>query len=137
MATFRKLEDIEVWQLARSLSSEIYQLCEGPEYKKDNGMRYQMLNSSGSIADNIAEGFGRRGNKEFHCFLMIAGGSAEELKSQLYRSLDRGFLTEENFNDFKLKLDRIITKLNNLAGILKKSEFKGQRYKIEHDGINN
>ena len=50
-----------------------------------------------SIPSNIAEGFARRGNKEFVSFLWIAKGSAAEVQSQLHTARDLGYITQEQF----------------------------------------
>ena len=86
MATIAKFEDLEVWQLARELCKEIYEIISKGEYLKDFDTRNQMRRSVSSIMDNIAEGFDRGGKGEFIQFLSIAKGSNGELKSQLYRS---------------------------------------------------
>ena len=45
--------------------------------------------------DNVAEGFGRKGNLEFINFLTYANGSVNECKSHIYRAYDRGYISEE------------------------------------------
>jgi four helix bundle protein len=86
MATIKKFEDIEAWQKARVLCQEIYRISREGQFAKDFALRNQICASSGSIMDNIAEGFERGGRKEFIQFLGIAKGSSGEVKSQLYRA---------------------------------------------------
>lgn len=63
-----------------------------------------MNRSSGSIMDSIAEGFGRGSRLEFVQFLSISTGSADELKSQLYRCIVRNYTDEENLNSSMKRL---------------------------------
>ena len=77
----KRFEDLIVWQKARILAKEVYILSKRKGIKEDFGLKDQILNSSGSIPDNIAEGFERNGNKEYKQFLSIAKGSAGELRS--------------------------------------------------------
>lgn len=65
MSTWNSFEEIEAWQLTRKLARDIYSLFLNTPLGKDFGLRNQMNTSSGSIMDNIAEGFGRGGNREF------------------------------------------------------------------------
>jgi four helix bundle protein len=88
MATITKFEDLEVWQIARTLSRLIYSLSAKGNFSKDYALKNQIHSSSGSAMDNIAEGFGRAGKIEFIQFLGFSNGSACEVKSQLYRALD-------------------------------------------------
>ena len=103
MATITKFEDLEVWQLARELSKEIYSLTFIEPIKSDFRLKDQMRGSSGSIMDNIAEGFERDGKAEFRQFLSISKGSCGEVRSQLYRALDRNHITNEQFENLKLQ----------------------------------
>lgn len=75
MATFTRFEEITAWQEARELSKLVYELLKKPQFNYEIGLKDQMKNSSGSIMDNIAEGFERNGNKEFINFLYISKGS--------------------------------------------------------------
>ena len=69
MATWKSFEDIEVWHLAREFCKDIFRVINYDELKKDFRLKDQINGSSGSIMDNIAEGYGRGGNKEFIQFL--------------------------------------------------------------------
>lgn len=131
MATIKRFEDIEVWQLARKFDLELFTVVASSKISKDFKLRDQILGASGSIMDNIAEGFGRAGNKEFRQFLYISKGSCTELKSQSYRAYDRSYITEEILNSFLEKLNEINNKIGSFAGYLGESEYKGPKYKTD------
>ena len=69
MATIQNFEDLKVWQKARLLCTEVFSLTSIGNLSKDFGLKDQINRSSGSVMDNIAEGFGRKGNMEFINFL--------------------------------------------------------------------
>ena len=91
-------EDLRIWQNARELSKEIYRISRFTEFSKDYRFVGQITSAMGSVMDNIAEGFERDGNKEFFQFLSIAKGSCGEVRSQLYRAYDAGYIDEDLFN---------------------------------------
>ena len=111
---FVKFEDIEAWKLSRELVKEIYQLTSGGAFSKDWGLRDQIQRAVVSIGSNIAEGHGRRGNREMVKFLWIAKGSASEVQSQLYSACDLGYLTQSQFDVLYNKVNVVQVKIYNL-----------------------
>lgn len=97
MATIERFEDIQAWQKAREVSSAVYKLCQQGELAKDFGLKDQVRRSAVSMQSNIAEGFGREGNKEVIYFLRIAKGSSSEFRSQLYNLQDADYIDESTF----------------------------------------
>ena len=85
--------------------------------------------------DNIAEGFGRGGNKEFRQFLTIARGSIIEVKSQTLRSSDREYINTEQTNLLLGQINTISKMINGLISYLNKTELKGSKYKVEEDVV--
>lgn len=83
-----RFEDLEIWKEARELCKFVFELTSIEIFNKDFKFRDQIRSSSGSIMDNIAEGFERGGNKEFIQFLYISKGSCGETRSQAYRAFD-------------------------------------------------
>ncbi len=129
MSIFKKFEDIQVWQKSPVLAKEVDQITKREVFRHDRRLKDQMLGSSGSVMDNIAEGHGRGGNKEFKQFLWIANGSLAELKSQLYRALDKELITKSEFPDLYAKSDEIGKMISDLINHLKNSGMRGTKYK--------
>ena len=97
MATFKRFEEILAWQKARLATKLIYQVTGRGDFARDFGLRDQIRRSSVSIMANIAEGYGRRSDKEFSNFLNIAHGSIAETQSHLYVALDLNYLNQIDF----------------------------------------
>lgn len=124
-----KFEDLGVWQEARELCKEVYSLISEAEFSKDYALLNQINRSSGSVMDNIAEGFGRSGNKEFIQYLSVSKASCMEVKSQLYRALDRQYMKREKADELISKTQSLINQLGGFINYLKQSEFKGSKFK--------
>jgi four helix bundle protein len=129
MATIKRFEDLEIWQLAMSRSNDFDLLIETTALAKDFELRNQMNASSGSVMDCIAEGFERSGNNEFKNMLVIAKGSNGEFRSQLYRCLNRKHIQKDRFDELYEKNIIIGKKLMTFIQYLINTKFKGQRYK--------
>ena len=129
MGKIESFEDIEAWQLAREICNDVYHLIETTSLGRNFALRDQMDRCSGSVMDNIAEGFERNGNKEFIQFLSIAKASCGELRSQLYRTFDRKYIDEETFEHLKQKVTVEGKKIGAFINYLSKSDYKGYKYK--------
>ena len=120
---------MDIWKLARVLCKDIYLYGTRTELKKDYKLYSQISGSSGSIMDNIAEGFERDGRKEFMQFLSIAKASCGETRSQLYRVYDRGYLSKEEFEIMKSQCITLSKKIGAFINYLSKSDYRGLKYK--------
>jgi len=121
MAVFVRYEDIDAWKMGRELVKSVYAMARGGEFAKDWGLRDQMQRAAVSICSNIAEGYERRGNKEFVKFLWIAKGSAAEVSSQLYHAKDLGYISPEMFDAQYETAKKIAGKIYNLIQSISKS----------------
>ncbi len=130
MATIKTFEDIKSWQLAREICKLLGSFIEEGRFKKSFRLINQIEGSSGSIMDNIAEGFERGTRNEFILFLGYAKGSCGELRSQLYRATDRSYLTQIEFDQLKSTVINISGLIQNLIKYLQNSEVAGVRKKL-------
>ena len=135
----KNFEELGIFQDARKLCKEVYIITKEGEFSKDSRFVQQIHASAGSVMDNIAEGFERDGNKEFINFLYIAKGSCGEVRSQIIRASDVGFIDNETakrlYNDC-LNLSKSISKFiksikaSGLSGL----KFQDPRSKFQ-DGL--
>ena len=128
MAKIEKFEDLEIWNISRDICKDIEILFETSGLGKRYSLRDQMDRSSGSIMDNIAEGFERNGNREFINFLSYSKDSCGELKSQLYRSFDKNIISEEQFRVTSQKIELVKNKIGAFMKYLNTSEIKGLKF---------
>lgn len=126
--TLFNFEDLPLWQKARELSKFVFYLTDKEPICKDYLFRDQIRASAGSVADNIAEGFEREGNKEFIQFLFIAKGSCAETRSQSYRAFDNEYIDQEMLEKLVDATRDISTDISNFIKYLKNSGMKGKKY---------
>ena len=118
MVAIKRFEDIKAWQKARNLTNEIYRAsCKG-QFGKDFTLQNQVRKASISIMLNIAEGFGRKSDREFKQFLSYANGSSLEVQSALYIALDQKYITKENFDNLYSKTGEISKMIQNFSKYL-------------------
>lgn len=129
MATIKRFEDLEVWQLARELNIKITPLLDKLSEVKNYDLKSQLDRSAGSVMDNISEGFERDGNREFIQFLAISKGSLGEVRSQLYRTLDRNFIEKEKHDVLQEECLVLAGKLGKFISYLNNSEIRGNKFK--------
>ena len=129
MAAVRDFEELAIFQKARELSKKIYPVTNREGFKSDYRFVQQIRAAAGSIMDNIAEGFERTGNKEFLNFLYIAKGSCGEVRSQLIRANDVGYLTPEEYEELYSDCRKLSASIMNFIKEIRTSEFAGAKYK--------
>lgn len=129
MSKIEKIEDIIVWQKAKSLTINIYKASNHGSFAKDFGLRDQIRRAAVSIPSNIAEGFGRGGNREFLQFLSISKGSLFELKTQLIIANEIGYLDDEIYSKISNEIDEVGKMLTSFMNYLSNSDIKGIKYK--------
>ncbi|TCZ67896.1 four helix bundle protein [Flaviaesturariibacter aridisoli] len=129
MPTIQNLEDVLVWQKARCLARKIYGLTFEPPLSLDFRLKDQMRGSCGAVMDNIAEGYGRGSQFEAVNSFSYSKGEAEELKSQLYRALDVGYISQGKFDELYADSKEIIRMLSSWIEYLNTTNIKGLKFK--------
>ena len=129
MSAVSDFEELAIFQKARELSKKIYPITQRGEFKYDTRFVQQIRVSAGSIMDNIAEGFERTGNKEFLNFLYIAKGSCGEVRSQLIRANDLGYMTKEEYDELYTECRKLSAGIMNFIKEIRTSDYAGAKYK--------
>lgn len=119
----RSFTDLEVYQTCRSLRKEVSALANThfpPEEKYR--LTNQIIRSSRSITASLAEGYGRYYYKEHIQYCRISRGSLLETLEHLITATDEGYITAENLQDFRNKIDSCGKLLNGYINYLRKSK---------------
>ena len=118
MATINRFEDIQAWQKARELVKLIYMETGKGPFAKDFPLKDQTKRAAISIMLNIAEGFGRKTDKEIKQYLVQAHGSCAEVQAALYIALDQSYVTEKVFKQLYDSTDEISRMIMGLYNYL-------------------
>ena len=111
-----KFQDLECWKLSRELVVKIYRLSKRENFANDFDLMRQIRRASVSVMSNIAEGFCRRGDKEFRNFLHISAVSCGEVLSQLYVAMDLEYISKKLF----LEMYGLVSRVNGtIFGLIK------------------
>jgi four helix bundle protein len=103
-----RFEDIQAWQEARKLVNLVYKaINKNNAFAHDYRLINQIQAAAVSSMSNIAEGFSRKGNKEFIQFLYISKSSAAEVQSQLYVALDQHYICKNDFHEIYDQADKV------------------------------
>ena len=128
MATFTRFDDIDGSKKARELTREVYRFTGGGPIAKDFGLRDQIRRAAVSVMANIAEGFGRGGNKEFISFLSMARGSCAEVRSHAYVALDAGLLADPEVTRIQALAGETEALISGLMKYLAASDARGRKF---------
>ena len=129
MSTVESFEDLEIWQKSREICQLVFDIHEPTNLGKDYKLYNQINGSSGSIMDNITEGFERGGNEEFGEFLSVSKASRGEARSRFYRILDRKYISQKEFDDTYDTLMTLSKQISSLTNNLQKSDLQGSRFR--------
>lgn len=103
----REFKDLKVWKKAVDVGKKIYLITSRFPSEEKFGLVSQLRRAGVSVSSNIAEGCGRRTNKDLANFLDIALGSVREIESQLIFSKELGFLSESKLDELEGDLDEL------------------------------
>ncbi|RCH53817.1 diversity-generating retroelement protein bAvd family protein [Mucilaginibacter hurinus] len=110
-------KDLKVWIAGIGMCKEIFQLTKAFPDEEKFGLTSQMKRAAISIPSNIAEGCGRKSNKEFYQFLNVALGSSFELETQLIIAYEFAYITQQTLGE----KGALITEIQKMIYGLQKS----------------
>jgi len=111
-------KELKIWQRAVDLATTVYSITQRFPASELYGLTQQIRRAVVSVSSNIAEGAGRKTEKEFGYFLNMAYGSLYELETQLIISCNLGFLEKEK----NLELQTEINELQKMIYVLIKKQ---------------
>lgn len=118
----RNFQDLNVWQKAHALTLDVYRISQRFPAAELYGLTSQLRRSCVSIEATLAEGCGRRSEREFCRFLRISMGSAAESECHLLIARDLGMLDAAGFRRCSSQLDAVKRMLHRLLERIESAE---------------
>jgi len=113
---------LEVWKQSRKIRNFISDLTKTFPTEEKYRLADQIIRSSRSIGNNIAEGHGRYHYQDNIRFCIMARGSLSETLDHLLIALDENIISEESLKDFQTEYDSCLRLLNGYIQYLKKKK---------------
>ena len=101
------LKELKIWNKAIDLAVDVYKATSDFPADERFGLISQSRRAAVSIPSNIAEGAGRKSDKEFSHFLGIANGSSYELQTQLVISNKLSLLDDNSMEELLQQIDEL------------------------------
>lgn len=115
----RPHKKLDLWKESINLIKEVYSLLKDFPEDEKYGIINQIKRASVSILTNIAEGAARNTSKEFFHFLVISQGSLSELDALFEISKELSFISEKQYQEITIKMEKIDAMLNGLKKNIK------------------
>lgn len=108
MAGWKDFREIAAWRLSREVKCYVYAFLERPDVRRKYKYCEQLADAARSAPSNIAEGFGKFGNKEFARFSRIAKGSLEEVLNHMIDAFDQRLLSKDELADHEHRIRKAL-----------------------------
>ena len=135
MASYKRFEDLPVWNRAIELAASVFELTSRPAFKYRGDLVNQIRRAALSVSNNIAEGFERGSTRDLINFLYIARGSCGESRSMMRFALTLGGLEGEKagIEDVAARCANVSKQLFGWIESLKNTEIQGDRYLTDQE----
>lgn len=119
MKEIKSFEDLEVFKKAYRISLELHKVTLKLPREEQYGLADQMRRASKSICANLAEGFGKQSlsKPEFKRFILMAIGSADEMRVWIRYCLDLGYIGDSEWQKWRLEYQDIAKMLTGLRKV--------------------
>jgi four helix bundle protein len=104
---YKSFEELIVWKKTREFKNDLFQLVKTFPQEEKYRLTDQLIRSSRSINAQIAEGHGKRTNKDKIKYCTQARGSISETMNHLIDAFDCGYITSEQLQRYRIKIDEL------------------------------
>jgi four helix bundle protein len=128
--SYKGFKDLESWKKGRELRNSISALVKKFPAEEKYMLCSQIIRSSRSITNNIAEGYGRFSYSDTKHFFIQARGSVTETIDHLITAFDEKYITENELNEFEQQCEIIFKLINGYISYLDKQKQPNSKFPI-------